>query len=406
MKILIVISEDWFALSHAVPLIKEVAAIAGEVVVATRSSGRLGDIDRLGVRTRAFDMRRGSLNFVTLVKVRDGLARIIDGERPDVVHAISMQAVVMTSLALERAAHRPAVALLHLTGFGYLGHSRSPVALGLRPIANAAIRRTMSKFNAWLVAENGDDVTRMVSERVAVSGRTAVVPGAGIDAACFPALAPPANPVPCAAFVGRMLFSKGVHILVRAHQLLAARGVKLDVALYGAADGGSRQAIAPSTLSAWNRQAGVRWYGRTNDVVEVWRTADIAVMPALWGEGMPRAMLEAGSCGRPLVVSNIPGCREFVRYGVEGFVVPPGDPEALAGELGRLAGNPALRSRTGAAARRRILEGYTEQEVRARIRAAYEEAWAARSSVGATGSTRPGEAGPRPLFRRRDAAAR
>jgi glycosyltransferase involved in cell wall biosynthesis len=266
---------------------------------------------------------------------------------------------------------------MHLTGLGYLGHSRSPIAGVVRPFAFAAIRRTMARRNAWLLAENGDDVARMVARGAAVPGRTAVVPGAGIDPVAFPELPAPMNAPPRAAFVGRMLQSKGVEVLVEAHGRLQARGVKLEVALYGAADPGSRQAIAESTLAQWNGQAGVRWYGQTGDVTGVWRHADIAVVPSLAGEGMPRAMLEAASCGRPLVVSDVPGCRHFVRHGIDGLVVPPGDAEALARELGRLATEPQLRSQLGAAARRRVLEGYTEQVVRARIRKVYADALAA-----------------------------
>lgn len=374
MKVMVVITEDWFALSHFVPLLSELHAIAEDVVVVTRSSGRFDEINRLGVRTRSFDMRRGSLDVSALVSVRDGLAQVIDDERPDVVHAIAMQTMVMTSLALSKAAHRPTAVMMHLTGLGYLGHSRSPIAWVLRPLAYAAIRRTMSASNAWLIAENNDDVARMMANRVAVPGRTTVVPGAGIDPAFFPEMAPPANPIPRAAFVGRMLMSKGVDILVKAQRKLVAQGIKLDLALYGATDPGSRQAIPQSTLLQWNGQAGVRWYGRTNDVAGVWRAADMAVMPALGGEGMPRAMLEAGACGRPLVVSDIPGCRQFVRHGVEGFLVPPGDADALARELGRLATNPKLRLEIGAAARRRVLEDYTEHVVRARIRRVYQDA--------------------------------
>ena len=377
MKILVAITEDWFALSHFVPLLTELRKLANDVVVVTRSSGRLREIDNLGVRTRAFDMRRGSLNVAALLKVQDGLARIIDEERPDAVHAIGMQTMVMTSLALRRTAYRPSAVIMHLTGLGYLGLSPSPVAYVLRALARSAVRRSMRNFNTWLLAENTDDVARMIADRVAVRGRTAVVPGAGIDPQYFPEVEPPTNQVPRAAFVGRMLVSKGVEVLVEAHRQLLARGIKLELALYGDADPGSRQAISDNTLMGWNGAAGVKWHGRTNDIVGVWRTADMAVVPALGGEGMPRAMLEAGACGRPLVVSDVPGCRQFVRHGVEGFIVPPGDPAALANELGRLASNPPLRLQMGAAARQRVLQHYTEDMVRAGIRQVYEDAFAA-----------------------------
>jgi glycosyltransferase involved in cell wall biosynthesis len=372
-KVLVVITEDWFALSHFVPLLGELRRLAASVVVATRSSGRLGEIERLGVRTRLFDMHRGSLNVALLKGVRDGLAGLIDEEKPDAVHAIAMQPMIMTSLALARACHRPSAVVLHLTGQGYLGSSRSPVAHFLRPLARAALRRCAARHATWLVAENGDDVAQMIQDRIAVPERTAIVPGAGVDLALYPELPAPSNPAVRVAFVGRMLRSKGPQVLVGAQRMLRARGVAVDLALYGDADSGSRDAIPRETLAAWNADAGITWHGRTQDIVGVWRAADIAAVPALGGDGMPRAMLEAAACGRPLIVSDVPGCRQFVRPGVEGLVVPPGDPAALAEALARLAGDRAWRQQAGAAARRRVLH-YSEDAVRAKIRAVYRAA--------------------------------
>jgi glycosyltransferase involved in cell wall biosynthesis len=374
-KVLVVITEDWFALSHFVPLIGELKALAASVVVATRSSGRLGEIERLGVTARPFDMHRGSLNAALIKQVRDGLADLIDEERPDAVHAIAMQPMIMTGLALAKARHRPSAVVLHLTGQGYLGSSRSPVAYLLRPLANAALRHCAARHATWLVAENSDDVGRMIRDRIAVPGRTAIVPGAGVDLARYPQLPAPCNPTVKVAFVGRMLRFKGPQVLVAAHRLLRAQGVAIDLALYGDADGGSRDAIPRETLAAWNAEAGVAWHGRTADIVGVWRGADIAAVPALGGDGMPRAMLEAAACGRPLVVSDVAGCRQFVRPGVEGLVVPPADPVSLAEAIARLAGDPALRQRAGAAARRRVLP-YSETAVRAKIRQVYRTALA------------------------------
>ncbi|HEY7549226.1 MAG TPA: glycosyltransferase family 4 protein [Hyphomicrobiaceae bacterium] len=373
-KVLVVVTEDWFALSHFVPLLAELRTLAGTVIVAARPSGRFAELQALGVETRAFDMQRGSLRVSEIKAVRERLARLIDAERPDAIHAIAMQPMVMTSLALARTAHRPAAVMLHLTGRGYLGYARAPVALILRALAHAALRRCTAAHNAWLVAENGDDVAEMVAARVAVPERTAILPGAGVDPARYPHLAPPANAVPRVAYVGRMIRSKGVHVLIEAQRLLRARGVALEIDLYGDADSGSREAIPNERLQSWSREPGVAWHGRTRDIVGVWRRTDIAAVPALGGDGMPRAMLEAAACGRPLVVSDVPGCRQFVRPGIEGLVVPPGNARALAGALTELVANPQLRLQAGAAARRKLVREYTETAVRARTREAYHAA--------------------------------
>jgi glycosyltransferase involved in cell wall biosynthesis len=373
-KVLVVITEDWFALSHFIPLLSELRALAGTVVVAARPSGRFGDLQALGVETRAFDMQRGSLSVGQLRVVRDDLAQLIDAERPDAVHAIAMQPMVMTSLALATTSHRPAAVILHLTGRGYLGYARSPLAFLLRTLAHAALRSCTRRHNAWLVAENGDDIAEMVSARVAVTGRTAILPGAGVDPARYPQLAVPGNEAPRIAYVGRMIRSKGVHVLVEAQRRLRARGKKLELSLYGNADADNREAIPSEQLESWGAEPGIVWHGRTDDIVGVWRTTDIAVVPALGGDGMPRAMLEAAACGRPLIVSDVPGCRQFVRPGIEGLIVPPGNAGALADALATLAADRELQLSAGAAARRKVVREYTETAVRARTREIYQAA--------------------------------
>jgi glycosyltransferase involved in cell wall biosynthesis len=209
---------------------------------------------------------------------------------------------------------------------------------------------------------------------VAVAERTAILPGAGVDPARYSQLAAPANPVPRVAYVGRMIKSKGVHVLVEAHRRLRASGIDMDLALYGDADSSNREAIPKEQLEAWNVEPGIAWHGRTEDVVAVWRAADIAVVPALGGDGMPRAMLEAAACGRPLVVSDVPGCRQFVRPGIEGLVVPPGDAGALANALAALAADRPMQLSAGAAARRKVVREFTETAVRAKAREIYQAA--------------------------------
>jgi glycosyltransferase involved in cell wall biosynthesis len=371
-KILVVITEDWFALSHFVPLLTELRDLSGRVVVATRSSGRLDEIRALGVEVRALDMERGSLRPAAIAAARDALVHLIDAEAPDAVHAVAMQPMVMVSLALARTYHQPAAVVFHLTGRGYLGYARSPLAIAVRTLAYAAIRRCTAQYRCWLVAENDDDLAEMLAARVATPGRTAVLPGAGIDPARFPLLPPPSNRVPRLTFVGRMLTTKGVDVLVKAHQLLKVRGVAVELSLYGDADRGNREAIPAATLARWGQLPGVTWHGRTTDVVGAWGVADIAVMTPVTGEGMPRAMLEAAACGRPLVVSDVPGCRQLVRQDIEGLVVPPGNAKALADALARLIADRELRLQAGAAARRKLLREYTVASVRAKVREIYQ----------------------------------
>jgi len=383
-RILVVITEDWFALSHFKPLLCELRALGRDVLVATRSSGRFDELAALGVQPVALDLGRGSLSPLVLLRGRRALTRLIDTARPDVVHAIALQPMVFTSLALSGAQYRPRAAVLHLTGMGYLGVSRALSARLIRGAAFGAMRRARRTAQPWLLAENADDLDVLVREGLGSAERAAIIPGAGVDPEEFAAQPPPRNGVPRAAFVGRMVRTKGVDVLVEAQLRLRERGIALDIDLYGAPDLDNPDGISSAMLAEWGNCEGVHCHGRVQDIVGVWRGADIAVVPSLGGEGMPRSMLEAAACARPLVVADVPGCRQFVRDGSEGLVVPPGDVEALAAALARLAAEPDLRRRQGLAARERLVAQFSTDAVRRALRDAYRKLLAA-SPVAAIG---------------------
>ncbi len=368
-KILVCITEDWFALSHFKPLLRTLASLSDEVVVACRSSGRMGEIEALGCRTVDFDFHRSSLKPLTQANVVRRLSTLLAIEKPDVVHAIAMQVLVVVAIAT-RPARVPHV-VLHLTGLGFLGISDGIAARLIRPLALGELGRTLRATGNWLLAENPDDVAFLRAGGADAGERLTILGGAGIDEDEYPAVPPPRNAVPVAAFVGRMIRSKGVDVLVEAQQLLARRGIPLAVALYGKTDDDNPGGVPRAEIEAWARRGGVTWHGHVSDIAQVWARADIAVLPAITREGLPRAVLEAAASARPLVVTDVPGCRHFVRDGTEGLIVPPSDAAALADALARLASDRPLRERMGAAARERVLAGFTIVHVEAGVRDAY-----------------------------------
>ncbi len=376
-KVMICVTEDWFALSHFRPLIRRLCQIAADVVVVTRSSGRLAEIEQMGARTIHLEYNRSSMNPVREMRTTRQLAALMRRERPDAVHLIAMKPIVLGGLAVLTGPVRHTV--VHMTGLGFLAISDTAKARLARKMALAIIRRVIAQPESWLLVENPEDLTFLEQGGVAPGHRVTMLGGAGIDPAAFPGANSGASSsshaagdaVPVAAFVGRMIRSKGVGVLMEAARLLKARNVPLVIELYGETDDGNPEAIANDTLNSWSDGQRTRYMGFTRDVAAVWRRADIFVLPALSREGMPRALLEAAASGRPIVVTDVPGCRHFVQDGVEGFIVPPSDPNALAAVLERLAHNPALRAQLGSAARAKVLAGYTETHVEAGIEAAY-----------------------------------
>jgi glycosyltransferase involved in cell wall biosynthesis len=368
-RALVLITEDRFVLSHFRPLVAVLREVADDVAVVTRCTGRKGEVEALGVRVIGFDFGRWSHNPVRESLAALRLARLLRAERPDVVHLVAMKPIVLGSLALQFAG--PPHAVVHMTGLGQLGFATEGVVRLFREVSLRPIARLLRRPSTYLLVENPDDLEYLQGAGIELGRRHEVVPGAGIDPEEFPAMAPPRNETPIAAFVGRMIRPKGLDVLMRAFEQLRRNSVRIDLELFGATDPDDPDAITPEALEAWCARYGARWGGYTSDIHGVWRRADMFVLPALTREGMPRAMLEAAACARPLIVSDVSGCRHFVSDGVEGMVVTPADVTGLAEAMRRLAADPVLRERMGAAARRKLLAGFTEGHVKERLRGAY-----------------------------------
>jgi glycosyltransferase involved in cell wall biosynthesis len=369
-RILLFVSADGEGLSRFRPLLEVLGTCAPEVVLVTRASGRLAEVEELGLPIIDFDDHRLSGNPADKAACVWRLARIIEAEQPDVVHLIGARSIVMGGLAL-RLQPAPRV-MLHVTGPGLLG-----IATGrLSRIAHrAAVRHVASMLRDpayYLLVENPSDLALLRAEGADPGARFAILGGPGIDPQQFEALSPPANAAPVAAFVGRMTTGNGVDVLFQACDRVAARGMPLTLHLYGESDAVDADAIDAHDLDAWIARSGGERHGAVADAAKVWRRADVCVLPARHGGGMPRALLEAAACARPLLVTDVPGARDFVRHGVEGLVVPAGDPAALAEALRHLAREPDLRERMGEAARLRLLHGYTQTHLREAVRAAYQ----------------------------------
>jgi glycosyltransferase involved in cell wall biosynthesis len=171
-----------------------------------------------------------------------------------------------------------------------------------------------------------------------------------------------------------MLREKGVLEAVSAIRLLQARGLPIELLLAGPTDPDNRGSLTPELLSSLAAEPGVEWLGQVADVRTVWRRAAIAVLPSTYGEGVPKALLEAAACARPIVATDVPGCREVVRPGETGFLVPPRNVDALATAIASLAGDPARRGAMGRTGHMLIEREFADEIVARQTLALYQAA--------------------------------
>jgi glycosyltransferase involved in cell wall biosynthesis len=339
------------------------------VTVVTRVRAHRAAIEATGAQVVPLEAERASLNPMAAGYAAGQLAAILKALRADIVHCIALRGILVGGTAAAMAGIPARV--YALTGLGLVGARTDRVGRAARLGLRALIRGPLASTRTRFLFENPDDARALGLDPL--DHTVTVVGGAGVDPAVLvPGPMPPQPPLRVAV-VARMLWSKGIDVAVEAVRLARARGAPVALDLFGAPDPSNRRAIAEATLRDWSRD-GVAWHGPTADVGAVWAGHHVACLPSRGGEGLPRTLLEAASCGRALVASDVPGCRSLVRDGVEGLLVPPDNAPALAEALVRLSGDPALVTGLGAAARARIeAGGFTEAAVTDSVRAVWRE---------------------------------
>ncbi len=368
-KVVLLVGEDGFALSHCRGLISVLAELVRQVVVVTRSSGRSSELEALGAGVIDFDCRSSWSNPARAARTAWRLAQALEAESPDAVHIVGFQPAVLGCLALKLV---PATrVIVHLPDLGPL----DPATAGSTRLYRAGALRLLASLlrspASFLLVENADDLAHLIALGADPGPRFAVLGGSGIDTDVYPVLPPAQSDMPVAAFVGHMVRANGVDVLMRAFDRLWARGVHLRLDLFAEGEASGKGAIPSAEVAQWCLHPGVRCEKEATDVREVWRRAEIFVLPALVQQGIPRTLLEAAACGRALIVTDVPGIRNFVRDGVEGLIVPRDDAAALAEALERLARDFEMRARMGQAARLRVLQGFTEAHVKQALRGVY-----------------------------------
>jgi glycosyltransferase involved in cell wall biosynthesis len=357
-KLLFFHSEDWAFCRHFLPMAQAAQAAGFEVAVAVRVRN---DADRLvaaGCRVIPLEAERRSFGPIEIIRVIWRMIRIVRTERPDVVHCIAVRTVVLGGLAA-RLAGSPRLVLAP-TGLGHLWIENGPIERLARPLARFLIGRVLRGPATRYLFENGEDPREFGLDPA--DANVTIVGGAGVDPARVPVTPEPPAPPVKVAVIGRMLVPKGIAETVAAVRRARAQGAPIELNLYGEPDPSNRRSYSHDQLRRWAAEPGIAWRGPTDDVARVWRENQVAMLLS-YREGLPKALVEAAAAGRPILASDVTGCREVVRDGVEGLLVPLGDVDAAARALVRLAGDTALRLRLGAAAHARFAERFTEAAV-------------------------------------------
>lgn len=340
-RLVFFVTEDWYFCSHRLPLARAARAAGFDVAVVTRVQRHAAQIRDAGIELIPIDLARRSKNPFTESRTLSQLTGIYRRIKPDIVHHVALKPVLYGTIAA-RLASVPTV-INALAGLGYLFSSVDFAARLSRPLLEIGFRMLL-KPN-WVIVQNPDDRQLLVERGLINAARTTLIRGSGVDLEAF-APAPEANGIPLIVLPARLLSDKGVGEFVAAARLLRQQGVAARFALVGAPDPANPATVPQATLDAWRAEGVVELWGWRDDMAQVFRDCHVACLPS-YREGLPKVLIEAAACGRPLVTCDVPGCREVVRHGINGLLVPPRDPAALAAALKQLVENSLQRAAFG-----------------------------------------------------------
>lgn len=354
-----VITEDWFFASHFLDRAKAAVKNGYRVTVVTRCRETAREFQGLGLTTINIEFSRRGLNpFTEFAKIWQ-LRSILKKIKPDIVHNIALKPVVLGSLATQLAGVRNIVNAP--VGMGYVFTSQENKARILRPIVNALIRYSLSRGNRRVIIENHDDLNNLVTGGFAKFDLIALIKGAGVDTKKFDYRPEPDGQVRV-IMVSRLLRDKGVQEFIDAAQLVRALDNTVRFVLVGDVDDGNPTSLSVNEIADLRNSSNVTWLGERTDIAELLAESHIACLPS-YREGLPKSLIEAASVGRPIVTTDVPGCREVVTHMVNGLLTKPRNSNELAAAIIKLVNDPNLRRTMGTESRKKAEAEFSNEIV-------------------------------------------
>ena len=361
-RLLYLVNIPRFFVSHRLPLALAAREAGYEVIVAT-ATGDAEHVARIldaNLPFHPLSLSQHGTDLYTEMHTFRAIDRLYGLVQPDIVHQVTIKPILYGGIVARR--RRVPAVVNAISGLGHLFVAAGAKAAVLRQGAKGAYRFALNHPNSCTIFQNPDDKALFVRNRLLPESRTLVIKGSGVDVHMFQPQPEP-DGVPVVLFAGRLLWQKGLGEFVEAARQLRAAGVSARFVVVGYSEPSSPAAVPLEKLEAWQEEGVIEWWGRRDDMPAVFAQAHMVCLPSAYGEGVPKVLIEAAACGRPLVTTDSPGCREIARHEVNGLLIPVHDVTALAAALTRLIEVPDLRQRLGAAGREIAAEEFSQRQV-------------------------------------------
>jgi glycosyltransferase involved in cell wall biosynthesis len=368
-RLLYLITEDWYFWSHRLDLARAARDAGFDVTIATRVTDHGKQIQEEGFHLIPISLFRRSRNPLRELSAIAELVGIYRCVRPHLVHHVAMKPILYGSLAAW-VAQVPAT-LNAFAGLGYLFTNSERQRGGLHWLMTAALRSAIGRSGSTVLFQNEADRDELVQTGIVRRSHTRVIAGSGIDVTAF-SVKPSPQGTPLVVLPSRMLWDKGVGEFVQAARILKGKGVDARFVLVGRCDEDNPADIGWEQLSRWVGEGTIEWWGYRNDMSAVYEGATLVVLPS-YREGLPKVLLEAAACGKAIITTDVPGCRDIVKDGVNGVLVPPRDSSTLATSIVNLLLDPHTREAMGVRNREMAMAKWASPRISEQVLGLYHE---------------------------------
>lgn len=346
-KIVFIVNNPVYFISHRLPIGLALLSQGYEVHVIAPGECP-AELSEAGFQYHSVEMSRKGMNPFAELSTIFALRRLFKQIQPDLVHLVTIKPYLYGGIAA-RLAGVPAV-VSAVAGLGILFSQNTLKAKLLRAFLYPLYRLAFGHKNQTAIFQNTNDRDLLVNWGVLKKEKAVLIRGAGADLQQYPLCDEPTG-VPIISFAARLLIDKGVVEFVEASRLLKERGVEAEFWLIGDPDPGNANTVTQQQLDSWEQQRLVTCLGHRSDIPELFAKSNIVSLPSFYGEGLPKVLIEAAACGRAVVTTDWPGCRDAVEADLTGVLVPIRDALALADAIQDLIENPQKRTAMGQAGR-------------------------------------------------------
>ncbi len=363
-KILLVANTGWYLYNFRLPLARRLRSEGFHVILVSPADSYVTRLRAEGFEVRILKKlsRRGMNPLFELIALWE-LVRLYLKEKPRAVHHFTIKCVLYGTIAAKLSRVRSVVNAV--TGLGHIFLGRNTLTRMVRPLVRWLYRKILHARRGLVVFQNPDDLETFIEAGLVAPDRTVIIRSSGV---CLKRFAPrpgspecPAAVVPTVLFVGRLLKEKGLHDYVEAARIIRQkRDVYFQIA--GDPDPGNPSSIPEKVLDEWRQEGAVDLLGHVDSIQDIMGMADIVVLPS-YREGTPRTLLEAAAMGKPIVATDVPGCREIVKDGYNGRLVPREDPTSLAAAVEQLLEDGDLAKNMGLNGRKLVSEQFSVESV-------------------------------------------